>query len=259
MQTNKLLASAGLAIALIASATAANAMAPPIFETNFGSAIVSGDDATTTGSLPFSFAFYGQSYTGFEASTNGFVSLDGSNGQGCCNGNAGDLLNGAPRIAAEWFDIVGTVYLNTDTTGRAVFTWTGFEYNAGGSYTAQAQLFDDGHIILGFAGPSAPVGHASLTGISTGGGVSNPGGSVFSGANFTTNAGAVYQEFAASTFDLNGQNVIFTPTGQGGYDVSNTLSGAVPEPASWALMLSGFLGAGATLRANRRRRVAVTA
>jgi hypothetical protein len=34
---------------------------------------------------------------------------------------------------------------------------------------------------------------------------------------------------------------------------------AVPEPASWALMLVGFGGLGAMLRANRRRLAVVTA
>jgi len=35
--------------------------------------------------------------------------------------------------------------------------------------------------------------------------------------------------------------------------------GGVPEPASWALMLTGFLGAGATLRNRRRMALAATA
>lgn len=34
---------------------------------------------------------------------------------------------------------------------------------------------------------------------------------------------------------------------------------AVPEPASWALMLTGFLGAGAALRAARRHQAALAA
>ena len=45
----------------------------------------------------------------------------------------------------------------------------------------------------------------------------------------------------------------------GGNSAYQLLSGGgAPEPASWALMLTGFLGAGAALRANRRR-VAATA
>ena len=40
--------------------------------------------------------------------------------------------------------------------------------------------------------------------------------------------------------------------------LTNGIAG-VPEPASWALMLTGFLGAGAAIRANRRRQGAVAA
>jgi hypothetical protein len=250
---------AGAAIALGLSVSTANAATPLIFESNFGAAIVSGDDQTTTGSLPFSFSFYGNSYTGFEASTNGFLSLGGLNGQGCCNGIVSDFLNGAPRIAAQWLDLVGSVYLNTDTAGRAVFTWTGNEYAAGGSYTAQAQLFSNGTIILGYNSDSMPVNHTTLAGITAGGGAPNPGGSNLSAANFSSNARATYESFDGSTFDLNGRNVIFTPNGQGGYAVSDTLSAAVPEPGAWALMLTGFLGAGVALRSNRRRQAAVAA
>lgn len=36
-------------------------------------------------------------------------------------------------------------------------------------------------------------------------------------------------------------------------------AGGVPEPASWALMLTGFLGAGGAIRANRRRQAALAA
>lgn len=39
--------------------------------------------------------------------------------------------------------------------------------------------------------------------------------------------------------------------------ISDTAAG-VPEPTTWALMLTGFLGAGVALRSNRRRTVAAT-
>jgi hypothetical protein len=42
-------------------------------------------------------------------------------------------------------------------------------------------------------------------------------------------------------------------------NVSITQTAGVPEPASWALMLTGFLGAGSVLRANRRRVAVATA
>jgi len=38
-----------------------------------------------------------------------------------------------------------------------------------------------------------------------------------------------------------------------------SVTGGVPEPAAWALMLTGFLGAGVAIRGNRRRQVALAA
>ena len=45
----------------------------------------------------------------------------------------------------------------------------------------------------------------------------------------------------------------------GATDIQLGTSGAVPEPTTWALMLTGFLGAGVALRSNRRRQVALAA
>lgn len=234
--------------------SAAGAATSPVFETDYGVAVAGGDDQTGAGALPFAFSFFGQSYTTFDASTNGFVSLGGGNGSGCCNGNVGDFLGGAARIAPEWFDIVGTVFVNTAVADRAVFTWVGGEYSGGGAYAAQAQLFANGDIIFGYSGDSIPNNHTTLTGISAGGGVADPGETGLTGALFSTGANrAVYDLAAANTFDLNGRNVYFTANSQGGYTVSNSPVGGVPEPATWALMLSGFFGAGATLRSRRAR------
>lgn len=44
-----------------------------------------------------------------------------------------------------------------------------------------------------------------------------------------------------------------------GVRISGDAVAAVPEPATWALMLTGFLGAGAALRAARRRQAALAA
>lgn len=250
--------------AVLASAAllagSASAATSPVFETDYGTALVSADDSTASGSLPFAFTLFGQSYTGFEVSTNGFVSLGGSNGANCCSGDVSAFLGGAARIAPEWFDIVGTAYLNTNQADRAVFTWVGGEYAAGGSYAAQAQLFADGRIIFGYSGDSIPAAHTVLTGISAGGGAADPGETEFTGGPYSTgSARAVYDLAAANTFDLNGANVYFTPDSQGGYTVSATAVAGVPEPATWAMMIAGFFGAGATLRTRRARQSAQAA
>ena len=57
---------------------------------------------------------------------------------------------------------------------------------------------------------------------------------------------------------LSGETVESTPgVDTFGYEVEGTVGGAgVPEPAAWAMMLSGFFGAGAALRTRRRTAVA---
>lgn len=243
------LAALAAAVAMTGSAEAAQS---PIFETNYGVAIVSGDDQVAGGALPFAFNFFGQSFNTFEASTNGFVTLGGSNGTGCCSGDVAGLLSGVARIAPEWFDIVGTAYLNTETAGRAVFTFTGGEYSSGGAYAAQAQLFANGTIIFGYDSDSVPASHTTLTGISLGGGVADPGESNLAAGGFSTSGAlAVYDVAAVGAFGLNGSNVVFTPDGNGGYSVSTSLGAVVPEPATWAMMLMGFGGLGGMLRFRR--------
>lgn len=253
----KKLAWGAAAVAAALLSGTADAATSPVFETNYGTALVSGDDSTAYGLMPIDFSFFGQNYTTsdyFMVSTNGFLSFGGGDAA-CCNGDAAAFLNGPARIAPEWFDIVGSVYLNTDVADRAVFTFTGLEYSVGGAYAAQAQLFADGSIIFGYSGDGIPQSHVTLTGISAGGGVADPGEHELTGGAFSTgSAQAVYDLAAASTFDLNGRNVYFTPTAGGGYTVSNSAPvGGVPEPTSWALMIVGFAGSGALLRHRRRR------
>lgn len=60
-------------------------------------------------------------------------------------------------------------------------------------------------------------------------------------AHFTANAGSVL------TFAATGQS-----DSLGGYIDDVKLTTAVPEPASWAMMIVGFFGLGATLRRARR-------
>lgn len=236
--------------------TAAAHAAPAVWENNYGAVIVTGDDSIVSGvGLGFAFPIFGTSYTSVEAATNGFISFAPGNGSGCCSGNSSDLVGRFPRLAVHWFDLVGDVRLNTDVAGRAVFTWTGAEFSAGGQYTAQAQLFSDGRMILGFDGPSIPFAHSSLTGLSDAPGV-DPGGTDLSAGSFSA-GNTFYEVFAPQTFDLNQSNLFITPTAGGGFDVSRLAAGSVPEPASWALLTIGFGLAGAALR--RRRFTEVTA
>lgn len=97
-----------------------------------------------------------------------------------------------------------------------VFTWTGEPFNASG-------------------GPFADVSFAGLTAKSTFSGFQNDG---FSAMAVTNNGSA--------TGDLSFNS------GRVGVPMAS----AIPEPGTWALMILGFGGAGAALRARRRWAVA---
>ena len=74
---------------------------------------------------------------------------------------------------------------------------------------------------------------------------------------FTARSTGLFNLAAGETYAL-----VFRGTGDGDHTSfidGVSLAGAVPEPASWALMLLGFSGLGATLRASRRRLVLATA
>lgn len=242
--------------AMLLGAAAANAT-PAMWESNYGTTFLSGDDNYTSTALGFAFPIFGSTFTSAEVSTNGFLSFGPGNGTGCCSGDVGGLLAFSPRIAVEWLDLVTFVNINTAVSGRAVITWTGSEYGYGGAFTAQAQLFSDGRIILGFDGPLVPA-HQALTGLSEGAGAVDPGGSDLNGGDFNS-GNTFYQLFGAGTFDLNQGNLFINPRAGGGFHISSVapaVTGGVPEPTSWALLTLGFGLAGSALRRRRDRGIA---
>ena len=242
-----LMSGGAAALAMIASPALA---VPTVWTANFGSAILSGDDSTTLTALNGTFSLFGSTYNDGVISTNGFITFGGSNGSGCCNGNVNELLSGAPRIAAEWQDWnPTTVYRNDLTAGQTVFTWVGGEYARGGNMATQLTLFSNGNFIMGFDGPSIPVAHNTLTGVSPGGGSADPGATNFSAISGQLSTGTTaYQQFCQGTFNLNQSNLYFT-AGSDGFSISTSgLAGGVPEPATWAMLILGFGVVGGAMR-----------
>jgi hypothetical protein len=242
--------------ALLLGTAAAAQATPTVWESDFGASFLAGDDQFTTAGLGFAFPIFGATHTSVEVNTNGIISF--APGTGVSLGlTSADLLASNPRLAVQSFDMVTAVYLNTSVAGRAVFTWSGSEYSVGTPVTTQAQLFSDGRMILGFDGPGVPI-RPILTGLSEGGGATDPGGSNLSGGSFST-GNSFYESFALSSFDLNEANLFLTPGSSGGFTVSTlapSIAGAVPEPESWAMLTIGFGLAGAMLRRRRTRPLA---
>ncbi len=69
----------------------------------------------------------------------------------------------------------------------------------------------------------------------------------YTGSEVSRTGRAIYAD-DSQTFDVTGAGALVT-------DFSTTGGAAVPEPATWGLMLIGFGAAGSLLRANRRRLV----
>lgn len=267
MKLKHWLTAAGMA-AVLGLAASPSIAAPIIWESSFGSSVVGGDDSTANVSFGFNFSFLGGNYSGGEVSTNGFLSLGGSNGSGCCDGSVSGFLNGAARIAPAWYDLDGmTVFLNTSTAGRAVLTWQGHEFSNSSPVLMQLQLFSDGRIIFGYDSlpPLEDNGHRhdAITGVTAGGGAADPGEVNYSAAlPFSSGGnGTVYEFFnrgpnGASggsnidTFDLAGGNICFDPNGRGGWSVGSCAANNVPEPDTLALLA---LSMGALVLATRRR------
>jgi hypothetical protein len=219
---------------------------PRIWEPDFGTKLNLTDDstyATTFGAQNFSFNFEGVAYNGFsllEISSNGFVSLGGSNSNGCCFADVPTLLGGFPRIAPLWVDLVpglGDVYLHAFNdwggaqTDRLVITWDTVFYNNFQSATVQLQLLSNGTIVMGYRCLDVMGGGAkdAITGVSAGSGASDPGGTDLSTVTAidTGTQGTVYEFFPGPTaIDLSGRNVVLEPNGNGGFHVAPVESAA---------------------------------
>ncbi|MBI3844012.1 MAG: hypothetical protein HY292_05165 [Planctomycetes bacterium] len=234
-----------LCAALVGSACAAADAEPPIWESNYGIPLGLTDDSTadfTFGALDFSFRFEGVTYSGsslISISSNGFVSIGGSNGSECCGGDV-QLFSSDPfgRIAAFWADLrpgaSGDVYLNTfDDFGgpekdRLVITWNTILYDNAQPILVQAQLMRNGVIVLGWNGMDLTgFDDNTLVGVSSGGGAGLPASTDLSAAMpfDSEDEGIIYELFtgAPPPFDLDQTNVVFTPTPRASYHVTSQL------------------------------------
>src|SRR5262249_44276949 len=159
---------------------------------DFGTNLNLRDDETfdrTFGLSLFAFPFGGRFYSGrslLSISSNGFVSLGGSNGPGCCNGTVPGFLSGVARIPPPATNLVpsGGTFLNSFfgpdglTFDRLVITWDSRFFHHGGLATAQLQLFSNGTIVMSYRCVDfmGAMPDEVLVGITPGGGAQDPGG-----------------------------------------------------------------------------------
>src|SRR5262249_26344495 len=254
-------------IALLLSVNGRAGTVPPIWETNFGSAVTfspSADDGTVVVNFGFAFPFLGNTYTQGSLSSNGFLWLNPANVDPQFDGNVSAFLAGDPRIAGGWNDLnssaSGSVNFNTFGGNRAVITFQGVpEFGTTTPYTFQMQLLSTGRIVFGYnLFPTPAAADNILIGVTPGNGAADPGSSdLLNGTPFISSVGTVYQfiagpaigPLALSTFE--GSNVIFDPNGSGFNVTTQTTAAAVPEPGTFGML---GMGAVALLALVRRRR-----
>ncbi len=210
------------------------------FETNYGTYLSNCDDCYYSRALPFTFPFFGVNYTTTYVGTNGYVTFTGGDSTYV---ESVPAFTSLPRISAFFDDLYGArsggaVYVNDQLPGRFIVTHDRVgHYSAGGMNTIQIQLFQDGRIIFSYNGITS-INTGSITGITPGPNAPFQQVDFSTNRNFDVPAGtAIYEYFtAASLFDLDHGFVIFTPNGNGGYNVRTILP---TTPAATSLISGG--------------------
>ena len=141
------------------------------YDPSGGNTISLGDDSFETVSIPFSFPFYGSSYTTAFVGSNGYLTFE--SGDSTYNESFGVHFD-RPRISMLFDDLNPTAggSVNWKTVGDAfVVTWNGVaEYGTTNNNTFQVALFPSGEFLLAWGG--IDVGDA-IIGLSPGGGLAS--------------------------------------------------------------------------------------
>ena len=212
---------------------------------NFGSGDFNNRSIAIT--LPFSFTFYGVTYSQVFVGTNGYLTFGAASTVSTESPTA--FANGSPRIAPlfdDWGPDQTTgrgVFVNTQLPGKVIFTWQNVEHavNQFNDDTSeegnfQVVLFSNGRIQFGYAKVETLGG---LVGISPGGTpqLVSIKHSASTGVNVGSTA-APYEQFfgiGEFPFDLQHSFITYTPN-FGGYDVQShrapqtTVSGRILDP-----------------------------
>jgi hypothetical protein len=145
---------------------------------------LTGDDAVTTVSLPFSFPFYDETYTSAWVDTNGLISFRDPGGSQP-GGTRTIPSPAAPNalIAAYWDDLVvdASASVRTETTGAAPereFTveWRNVHLkgDAAARLSVRATLHEQGFVLINYGGLDTPAERGLTAAV----GVESPGGEI---------------------------------------------------------------------------------
>ncbi|MCW5626397.1 MAG: tandem-95 repeat protein, partial [Burkholderiales bacterium] len=208
-------------------------------------------NSSATVNLPFSFGFYGTTYTSVQVSTNGFLHFAGPNGPTSTDDNSLEFFLRNARIAPLWDNLrtdttqsaasgstVGNVFVDNTVANQITFRWAATRQDTGGGDVNFAvTLFANGNIRFDYGD-----GNQSLTptiGVSSGNGFSfvtsqyNNVGDLNNAASvlLTPTPGLVYFDVGAYEF-LGNSGDTTPPTVTG-------VSTLPPDGGSTALAFSG--------------------
>ncbi len=141
------------------------------YEAVNGSAVRFSDDSVAGPfNIGFDFRYYGQTYTRFWVSSNGFMTLAQNGSSGCCSGSPLGAGNGyGAMIAGYWTDLLGSagVYRTRGEPGRRVlvFQQQGREYSQGPAVQYQIKLFEGSGAVEIHVRTAGVNGHTAAVGI----------------------------------------------------------------------------------------------
>ncbi len=187
--------------------------------------------AAVSGAQAMTFVSYGTALPAGETLISDFSTSAGLTGGTLVTGSVGGVT-AAPAYSATTFDTAQ--YLSIPGGQSAILTF---------APTKEVSVYVgslDGYNTLSFGGAGAETFTGSDLGAISGASDGNQ-----TAAN--TNGRFIFDFSAPVT------SATFSSSSNA-FEIANVAGGAVPEPASWALMLVGFGSAGAALRGSRRQR-----
>lgn len=209
------------------------------------------DDSTVQVSLGMNFDFYGATYTSAYLSSNGVISFGAANGAYTNYDLTAYQFGGGPAIFTFWDDLVtysdatrGVFYETIgDTPGARKFVVQQIanSYSIGGSSINFQTVLDEatGDILMRYT--QTVFGNAGF----------DHGASATVGIQGVQSLGQAVQWSHNQGVLQDNQSICFTRNGNAACNAIVDPVAGVPEPATWAMMILGFGGAGAMIRRAR--------
>jgi hypothetical protein len=223
-----------------------------------GTKILGGvDDNTQLVSLGMNFQFYGTIYNSAYLSSNGVIMFGDGNAQFSNTDLITTQFSGGPAIFTYWDDLLTTgddtrgVYYQTigSTPGSRKFVVQEIanSFGFGGASINFQTVLDEasGDILMRYT--QTVFGNAGI----------DHGASATVGIQGALQASQALQWSFDQPALMDNQSICFTNSGNAACNAIVDAPTGVPEPATWAMMILGFVGTGAMVR--RRKLAAVAA